>query len=117
MTDLLERPLKAGKHNSPETGACVIEWLRLHENEEFSDHRLDCQSRVLHRVLIRFNDQMPDGPRQALKVIALKSLGTADDGRDPWRAYRLADVACREWAPIALDARGYREHAAKLRAL
>jgi membrane protein involved in colicin uptake len=122
MTDstqpnILARPLEIGNHNTPDQGACVIEWLRLHEGQEFSDKRLDCQCPALHRALIGFNDRMPDEPRQELKAIALKTLGTANDGKQQERAYRLADVACREWAPLALEARGYPEQAAKLRAL
>jgi hypothetical protein len=117
LDSLLDRPLAAGAHTNPQDGACVIEWLRLHEGQDFNDQQLPCQSPVMHRALVYFNDRMPDGPRQALKLIALKSLGTVADGRDQWRAYRLADVACREWAPIALDAQGFGDHAATLRAL
>lgn len=79
-----------------------------------------CVCLVIRSFIITTNDAMPEALLGELYgPLAWEILGTRTD--DPsverQRAYRFSDWAVREVAPIALDAKGLHEQAAKLRGL
>jgi len=78
-----------------------------------------CVSRVLIAFIQRYNDTVDDEARNAVawKLLCLRALGTADDGKDELRGYIAADWAVRVATPTWLELAGAGEAAAALRAL
>ncbi len=67
--------LSAGRHTSPEKGACVIELASMLADEPFSDHpRSVCP--VVAALLRRYNDSLDDRRRQDLYPYAAKVVGS-----------------------------------------
>lgn len=67
--------LSAGKHHSPDDGACVMELASMLAGEKFSDHpRSVCP--VLAVVLRGYNDGADDERRQDLYRYAAEVVGT-----------------------------------------
>jgi len=93
-----------------------MEWVSYIAGEDHSDAPV-CVDPVLRYFGIVINDSMPNDERQKLRPYLARMIGTANDGLSEWRMFRLADLACREWAPTVLEATGLIEQAAKLRAL
>ena len=59
LPDLEAIQLKAGSHNSPEDGMCVMEAAAWVAGEPFSDHP-QCASKVVGAFLRTWNDTLDD---------------------------------------------------------
>ncbi len=116
--DLSAIELRKGCGSGEEGDRCAIQeyraWCGL---DASSDKRPEGVCPVLHRLVIGLNDARSEW-RKAIVAWLPKladSEGTPETRQA--RAFKAADWAVRVFAPIALDARGYAEHATKLRAL
>jgi hypothetical protein len=68
--------LSAGRHRSPQMGACVMELASMLADEPFSD-RPGKTSPVIAALLRTYNDGLDDGRRQDLYPLASLIVGTA----------------------------------------
>jgi hypothetical protein len=121
MIDLETLVLKHGAHSTRKDGMCAEEAVAALAGLGHTDSPA-CASRVIAACMRRINDAgwSSDEARTAgLKRWLVPQIGTATDdaGLERRRAFAAADVAVREIAPRALDARGYAAQAAALRAL
>lgn len=91
--------LSAGRHPSPQHGACVMELASMLAGEPFTDHPRSV-SRPLASFLRGYNDMLGDERRQDLYRYAALAVGTS--GCDELEAARAAHLAA--WA----DARSSR---------
>jgi hypothetical protein len=105
-----------GTHATPEEGRCAMEWVSYLAGETHSDQP-HCVSPVLRAVCIALNDGLDDGPRQALRPYLSRTIGTAQDGLDPVRAWMALDWLIRDYSPSWLEVAGLAGPAANLRAL
>jgi hypothetical protein len=72
--------LRRGRHDSPATGACVVELASMLAGERFSDHpRTVCP--VIAAFLRSYNDLLPEGEQDELYPYAALVVGTAASGR------------------------------------
>jgi hypothetical protein len=109
--------LAKGGHKPGEGKACLLEVVSMLAGEPFSDDP-ECACPVLASFGRRTNDWLNDDERQLLWQFTTRIVGSrADRETEQRRAYRMADWAVREVAPLALEAQGRGEEAAKLRAL
>jgi hypothetical protein len=85
--------LSAGRHPSPQSGACVMELASMLAGEPFTDHpRAVCP--VIATVLRAYNDALDDDRRQDLYRYAAASVGTRSADRSAReRRFEL----CREF--------------------
>ena len=84
--------LSAGKHPSPQSGACVMELASMLAGEPFTDHpRSVCP--VIGTVLRAYNDSVDDSRRQDLYAYAAAVVGTRGDRTLRERRFEL----CREF--------------------
>ena len=114
--DLDSLTLDKGSH-APDHTFCVMEAVAYVAGEAWSDQP-QCVDPVLTAYCIRLNDHWNDEQRQALKPYIARLVGTKGDLHlSRKRAFMAADAAVRIFAPLALDARGLPERAAKLRAV
>jgi hypothetical protein len=111
-----EYHLAVGPHRRPGGGRCAMEWVAHLAGEPHTDAPATV-SPVLAAFTRSFNDALEDGPRQRLRPYLVRTIGTAADGRDDWRAWLCADWLVRTCAPAMLDRAGLREHASALRRL
>jgi hypothetical protein len=104
---------------SPDTGGCWMSALSLYSGDRWSDHPA-CVDGPTRRLCIAINDMLPDDESRG-RVIGprlLDPVGTVGDAdATERRLWILVDAAVRIWAPLALDASGRKDHAARLRAL
>jgi hypothetical protein len=114
--------LLSGGHASPEEGVCVMEALALAMGLPHSDVPA-CTDLPLARAFQKVNDWAcwaDDEARTTFLRPYLMRLGrlAVEGKRAPLTAYGFAaaDIACRVFAPRALDAK-FPDQAAKLRAL
>lgn len=85
--------LEAGRHFSPERGACVVELASMLAGEDFSDHpRSVCP--VIAAYMRAVNDAIDDGGRQWLYPYAAAIVDTRGD----WRTRRARRRACLSWS-------------------
>ena len=73
--------LARGRHESPDSGACVMELASMLAGERFSD-RPRCVDPLLAAFLRAFNDRLHARHRQRLLPYASLAVGTRGDGRD-----------------------------------
>ena len=102
--DLAKITLARGAHREtgPDNGACAMEWVAVLAREPFSDHP-SCTSPVLAAFVRRWNDALPDEPRQELRKFLPRLVGTAGDREaDTKRAYIATDWSVRVMAPMWL---------------
>ena len=83
--------LSAGRHRSPDQGACVIELASMLAGEKFSDHP-DCVDPVVAAFLRTFNDRLSARDRQRLLPYASLAVNTRGN-RAATRARRRACFA------------------------
>jgi hypothetical protein len=111
-----EYHLAAGPHRRPGGGRCAMEWVAHLAGEPHTD-----EPRTVSPVLAAFarswNDALDDESRQRLRPYLGRTIGTAGDGHDEWRAWLCADWLVRVCAPALLDHAGLRASAAELRSL
>jgi hypothetical protein len=109
--------LASGNHESFNDGACLMEAVAYVAGEPHSDHPR-CACPVLTRHGIRLNDRFSDEERQLLAPLIPRLVGTrADRATQLRRVYVLVDASIREITPMAYDAVGWGDLAAKLRAI
>lgn len=81
--------LDAGRHESPEDGACVMELASMLAGEPFTD-RPHSVSRTIAAFLRAYNDRLDDERRQDLYALASRCVGTAGhEGVEAFRTSRL----------------------------
>jgi hypothetical protein len=119
--------LSAGKHSSPQEGACVMELASMLAGEQFTDHPA-CVCPVIASFLRAYNDSVDDDRRQDLYGYASRVVGSRASIRiQRARADRLAEwssetflrrysrllpgriarvVACLHKPPLAIEALG-----------
>lgn len=119
--------LSAGKHSSPQEGACVMELSSMLAGEQFTDHP-GCVCPVIGSFLRAYNDSVDDDHRQDLYAYASRVVGSRGSTRvQRARADRLAQwssetflkrysrllpdriaraVACLHKPPLAIEALG-----------
>jgi hypothetical protein len=117
---LSSRPVRlVNGPGSPDTGGCWMSALSLYSGDRWSDHPA-CVDGPTRRLCIAINDMLPDDESRG-RVIGprlLDPVGTVGDAdATERRLWILVDAAVRIWAPLALDASGRKDHAARLRAL
>ncbi|MGB9183668.1 MAG: hypothetical protein WCB67_06350, partial [Solirubrobacteraceae bacterium] len=93
--------LACGTHASPADGRCAMEWVSHLAGEPHSDQP-ECVSPVLRAFCIALNDGFEDEPRQRLRPYLSRTIGTAGDGQDPWRAWLALDWLIRTFTPAWL---------------
>jgi hypothetical protein len=111
--------LTGGSHGSFDDGVCAMEAVAWLAGEPHSDAP-KCADPEITIVMIRLNDSMPDAMRnELLRPLLPRLVGsrTNDTAVRRRRAFVLADMACRVFAPLALGAVGYTDLAEELRAL
>jgi hypothetical protein len=112
--------LKYGSHPSADDGMCAMEAVSWLAGEPFSDAP-KCADPAIAGIVRRLNDCMrTDAMRTELLLPLLPRLiGSRTESREvrQRRAYIAADMACRVFAPMALEARGKVDLAKGLRAL
>jgi hypothetical protein len=85
--------LAAGRHRTPDDGACVMELASMLAGEPFSD-RPRCADPVLAGYLRAFNDRLSPSQRRRLHPYAAAVVGTSGDRR----ATRARRRACLRYA-------------------
>ena len=98
--------LRRGKHESPESGVCVVELASMLAGEPFSD-RPASVCRVIAGFLRSYNDALDDERRQDLYPIAAAVVGTAT-ADDDVIARRIRLVA--DWGRVQAARRRRRRH-------
>jgi predicted nuclease with RNAse H fold len=136
MIDLAGLTLSKGAHETADDECCVMEAVAIAACavkdarpaatwREALDRFRDCKTDhpadacpVIGSVMRSLNDWMTNAERVALLPYTLRLIGTRGaQAVTVRRAFVAADVAVREFAPIALAARGFADEAATLRAL
>jgi hypothetical protein len=105
--------LSYGTHATPDQGRCAMEWVSHLAGEPHNDQPA-CVSPVLRAFCIALNDGLEDVPRQRLRPYLARTIGTADDGADPARAWMAMDWLIRTYAPTWLAAAGVTDAADRL---
>ncbi len=106
---------------APGEGACWMSAVHQYQTElgpHWSDHP-ECVSPIIRELCIQLNDRCEsDEEREGLIGPHLFTpVGTNDPHLERRRIYRVADMACRVWAPRALRAAGLVSDADELEAL
>jgi hypothetical protein len=97
--------LAYGTHASAQDGRCAMEWVSYLAAEPHSDQPT-CVSPVLRAMCIALNDGLDQGPRQRLRPYLTRTIGTVEDGLDPWRGWMAMDWLARAYAPAWLRLAG-----------
>jgi hypothetical protein len=105
--------LSYGTHADPEEGRCAMEWVAHLAGEPHSDEP-DCVSPVLRAMCVSLNDGLADRPRQRLRPLLTRTIGTADDGVDEARAWLAMDWLVRTYTPAWLALAGVDRAARRL---
>jgi hypothetical protein len=117
--DLASIVLLNGSHPSRAEGVCAMEAVAWLAGEKHSDAPI-CTCPIIANMVRRFNDRInDDAERTRLLAPILPLLVGTRSTTDVMikRGYAAADFAVRVVAPIALEARGRKVDADKLRAL
>jgi hypothetical protein len=117
LTALDRVTLAHGSHTSLDEGACAMELVSYIAGEkEFSDHPA-CACPLLTGFVISLNDNWTGEDRQGLKPFLPRLIGTrSTKAVETQRAIACLDWTMRVHRPLWLDAAGFTEHAAKMRA-
>jgi hypothetical protein len=113
MQQLENIRLKFGGHQFREDGLCAMEAVAYLAGEPHSDCPV-CTCPILAAYVRSLNDGMDDETRQLLKPYILRLIGTNND-KEQERAELLVWAAVTEFAPLALEQAGLKDHADKLR--
>jgi hypothetical protein len=98
--------LERGKHDRREQGLDVMEAVAWYAGEPHSDHPW-CASEVIAAGMRSWNDDLPDGPRQQLKVYVPLLVGSdAPIAVELTRAWMALDGLVREHTPAWLREAG-----------
>lgn len=90
--------LSPGRHRTPRTGACFMEWASLLAGERFSDHP-SCTHPLLAHLARMVNDATSDAGRSRLAPLVPSVVGLASE--DPRWAYDVAVAAALVALPVA----------------
>jgi hypothetical protein len=113
---LAEFKLSSGSHSSPAVGVCAMEAVAWMAGEAHSDAP-QCACPVLGAYTRSINDGMGDHHRPLLNPLILSLIGTRSQEHELIRAAYIAKQITRRVVPLAYDAVGLTDSAAKLRAL
>jgi len=108
--------LAYGTHATPEHGRCAMEWVSYLAGEPHTDDPA-CVSPVLRAYCTSLNDSLDDAPRQLLRPLLARSIGTAGDGLDETRSWMALDWLIRDYATAWLTGALLDEPAQRLAAL
>jgi hypothetical protein len=112
--------LKYGSHPNVEAGLCAMEAVAWLAGEDHSDSPA-CVDPGIAAAVRKLNDRMPTDKMRTelLRPLLPKLIGSRTDDvvLKRRRAFIAADMACRVFAPMALEARGKLDLANELRAL
>ncbi|MBC7292354.1 MAG: hypothetical protein H5T83_13610 [Actinotalea sp.] len=92
--------LSAGRHRTPRTGACFMEWASLLAGERFSDHPT-CTHPLLAHLARMVNDATTERGRAALAPLVPSVVGLT--GEDPRTAYDVAVAAALVALPVVRE--------------
>jgi hypothetical protein len=109
-----EGRLRRGHGIHPRDGACLLDAVSYLEYGTLGDHP-ECVCPVIAAFGRGINDAMSDEGRQRLRVFIPRLVGTVDPDSEQARAEYLAWQAIRVFAPLALEAAGFKEQATALR--
>jgi len=117
LLDLSAITLSSGSHSSRDKGVCAMEAVAWLAGEPHSDHPV-CACPVIAEFLRRWNDDLDDAGRQALKpllplVVGTRSTAAVEDAR----AWLATDWLVRVHTPAWLDLAGLADQAEALRGL
>ena len=109
--------LERGEHADGQEAYCVMEAVAYIAGEPHSDHPA-CASKVIAAFLRRWNDDLDEEGRQALKPLIVRLVGTAgSESLESRRAWLITDWMVRVYTPAWLDLGGMPMQAAALRNL
>lgn len=108
--------LRRGSSSDPSTGACTMDAVSWFAYGHLGDHP-ECASPVLTGYVIIGQDAMSHRERQRLKPFIFRLIGSRDPAAESVRARILVLAAVRRFAPMAVEALGYRCEAETMRAL
>jgi hypothetical protein len=100
-----EYELTVGPHRRPGGGRCAMEWVAHLAGESHTDAP-STVSPVLAAFTRSRNDALDDDARQRLRPYLARTIGTAGDGLDEWRAWLCADWLVRRCVPAILEHAG-----------
>lgn len=113
-------PLSFGRH-APGDSYCAQEAMAAAAGLPWTDDPTPCGGAALTSAFRAVNDRLGDGERTAfLRPFLMRQGRLAVSGKsapDEAYTYAAADLACRVFAPLALEKAGLCEQAATLRAL
>jgi hypothetical protein len=107
--------LVKGPHPTRELGTCAMEAVAWLAGEKHSDAP-ECACPVISKYVAVLNDSLTAEERQLLKPYLPRIIGTRD-GNVQKRMRLLVHLAGSVFAPIALEAEGFKDHAFKMRTL
>jgi hypothetical protein len=120
MEEFAALDLTHGKHDTRESGVCVMEAVAWLAGREHTDAP-SCVSKPIAAGLIAWNDGLPNDQERnrLLKPLALPVIGTAaPDAVEHQRSLMALDWSIRTWLPTWLDLLpSLATHAAAVRAL
>jgi hypothetical protein len=110
--------LKAGKHDSPDDGGCIIEWASYLAGQPWSDTP-PCVAPSIRSFCISWNDSLPDADRTRLLAPFIpKVIGTNTTAEDETtRAWMACDWLVRTFTSTWLRKAGLVDDALALEAL
>lgn len=111
MNDRYE--LTVGPHRRPGGGRCAMEWVAHLAGEPHTDTP-STVSPVLAAFVRSRNDALDDRPRQRLRPYLGRTIGTAGDALDEWRAWLCTDWLVRTCVPAILEHADLTAHAMTL---
>jgi len=105
--------LTAGPHRRPGGARCAMEWVAYLAGEPHTDAPTTV-SPVLAAFIRSRNDALADRTRQRLRPYLGRTVGTAGDALDEWRALQCTDWLVRTCVPALLEHAGLTDHAMAL---
>ena len=90
--------LSSGAHNSPQDGACVMEYISLLAGEDWSDTP-SCTHPALAKAAQIVNDRLYNNNRYLIVPLIGRLFGTADVGTDEER--KRVSVGLAQWCAAA----------------
>lgn len=108
--------LHRGAHHNRDDGMCLLEAVAFLADETHSDEPA-CVSPLLINFGQALNDNLNGTARQALKPLAPRLIGTADDGKHRDRPFLALDWVTRTVLPAWMHAADHVTPAADLRGL
>ena len=109
--------LNTGSHSDPSEGVCAMEMVAYIAKEPHTDRPV-CACPVITAFVISLNDSWTDEQRQALKPFLPRIIGTRKGvDAEVKRGIMTLDWTMRAHRPLWLEAAGFAEIAAQMRAL